>query len=261
MNFTPSRNFFNFLKISIYFWLCCIFIAAWAFLQLWCTGFSLSGFCCCRAWAQGHTGFSSCGSQAQKCRLNSCGEWTYLLLSMWDLPGLTSPALAGRSFTTEPPRKPLLLKFFVKKFTGIELIYNVLLVSGIQQSESILCVCVCINIISSLFKILFRDRSLSRVPCAMQCKCQPLSRVQLFVTPWTVARQAPLSMRFPRQEYCSGQTFSSPGDLPGPGIKPRFPALQADSLLSESPVWLLGNVKYCMASVICVILDSAALDI
>ena len=67
---------------------------------------------------------------------------------MWDLPGLgiepTLPALAGRSFTTEPPRKPLLLKFFVKKFIGIELIYNVVLVPGIQQSESIVFVCVCV---------------------------------------------------------------------------------------------------------------------
>ena len=40
------------------------------------------------------------------------------------------------------------------------------------------------------------------------------------VIPWTVARQASLSMGFPRQEYCSGLPFSSPGDLPNPGIKP-----------------------------------------
>ena len=41
-----------------------------------------------------------------------------------------------------------------------------------------------------------------------------------FVTPWTVARQAPLSMGFSRQEYWSGLPFPSPGDLPNPGIKP-----------------------------------------
>ena len=52
-----------------------------------------------------------------------------------------------------------------------------------------------------------------------------LSHIQLFATPWTVACQAPLSMRFPRQEYLSG--FPSPGDLPDPGIKPTSPALQA----------------------------------
>ena len=60
-----------------------------------------------------------------------------------------------------------------------------------------------------------------------------LSRVRLFVTPWTVAHQAPPSMGFPRQEYWSGLPFPLPGDLPDPGIKPRSPALQADSLLSE----------------------------
>ena len=56
-----------------------------------------------------------------------------------------------------------------------------------------------------------------------------------FVTPWTVARQAPLSMGFFRQEYWSGLAFSSPVDLPDPGIKPRSPALQADSLSFMPP--------------------------
>ena len=41
-----------------------------------------------------------------------------------------------------------------------------------------------------------------------------------FVTPWTIACQAPLSMRFPRQEYWSRLPFPSPGNLPNPGIKP-----------------------------------------
>ena len=57
----------------------------------------------------------------------------------------------------------------------------------------------------------------------------------VFATLWTVARQTPLSMKFSRQEYWSGLPFPSPGDLPDPGIEPRFPALQADSLLSEPP--------------------------
>ena len=51
-----------------------------------------------------------------------------------------------------------------------------------------------------------------------------LSHVQLFVTPWTVARQVPLSMEFSRQEYWSGLPFPSPGDLPNPGIEPASPA-------------------------------------
>ena len=56
-----------------------------------------------------------------------------------------------------------------------------------------------------------------------------LSHVQLFATSQTVAHQAPLSMGFPRQEYWSGLPFSSPGDLPDPGLEPRSPALQVDS--------------------------------
>ena len=46
--------------------------------------------------------------------------------------------------------------------------------------------------------------------------------------------QAPLSMGLSRKEYSSGLPFPPPGDLPDPGIKPRYPTLQADSLLSES---------------------------
>ena len=52
-----------------------------------------------------------------------------------------------------------------------------------------------------------------------------LSCVQLFVTPWTVAQQVPLSMGFLKQENWSGLPFPSPRDLPDPGIKPACPAL------------------------------------
>ena len=52
-----------------------------------------------------------------------------------------------------------------------------------------------------------------------------------FETPWTIAHQAPLPTGFPRQEYWSGLPFPSPGGLLGPGIEPRSPTLQADSLL------------------------------
>ena len=57
-----------------------------------------------------------------------------------------------------------------------------------------------------------------------------LTRVQLFVTPWTVAYQPPLSMRFSRQQYWSGLPFPSPADLPNPGIEPGSPALQTDAI-------------------------------
>ena len=51
----------------------------------------------------------------------------------------------------------------------------------------------------------------------------------------TVADQAPLSMEFSRQKYWNGLPFPPPGDLPNPGIEPRFPALQVDSSSSELP--------------------------
>ena len=62
-----------------------------------------------------------------------------------------------------------------------------------------------------------------------------LSHVRLFAAPWTEAYQTPLSMGFSRQEYWSGLPFPSPGDLPDPGIEPRSPTLQADTLTSEPP--------------------------
>ena len=58
---------------------------------------------------------------------------------------------------------------------------------------------------------------------------------RLFATPWTVAYQASLSMRFSRQEYWSGLPFPFPGNLPNPGIKPRSPTLQTDALTSAPP--------------------------
>ena len=58
-------------------------------------------------------------------------------------------------------------------------------------------------------------------------------RVRLFVIPWTVPCQAPLSMGFCRQEYWSGLRCPPPGDLPNPEIESGSPVLQADSLLTE----------------------------
>ena len=62
-----------------------------------------------------------------------------------------------------------------------------------------------------------------------------LSCVWLFVTPWTVAHEFPLSMGFSRQEYWSGLPCPPPGNLPDPGIEPKSPALRTDSLPSEPP--------------------------
>ena len=67
--------------------------------------------------------------------------------------------------------------------------------------------------------------------------CQAMEVTQQCLTlcdPMTIARQAPLSMEFSRQEYWSG-SFPFPGDLPNPGTELRSPALQADALTSEPP--------------------------
>ena len=69
----------------------------------------------------------------------------------------------------------------------------------------------------------------------VKVKVKSLSCVRLFVTPWTVAYQAPPSVGFSRQEYWSGLPFPSPGDLPHQGIKPGSPILQTDALTSEPP--------------------------
>ena len=71
-------------------------------------------------------------------------------------------------------------------------------------------------------------------------KVKSLSHVRLFVTPWTIAYQAPPSMGFSRQENWSGLPFPSPGDLPDPGIEPASPALQEYSL----PLSIIGMSKY-----------------
>ena len=60
-----------------------------------------------------------------------------------------------------------------------------------------------------------------------KAKCKSFRHVQLFVTPWTGAPQAPLSMEFSRQEYQNGLPFPSP-DLPNPGMEPGYLELQAN---------------------------------
>ena len=68
------------------------------------------------------------------------------------------------------------------------------------------------------------------------CVLSRSSRAQLFVNLWTIARQAPLSMEFSRQEYWHGLPCPSPGDLPDPGTEPQSsvaPTTQADFLLQN----------------------------
>ena len=63
------------------------------------------------------------------------------------------------------------------------------------------------------------------------------------MTLWTVARQALLSIGFPRHEYWMGLSFPSPRDRPHPGIELRSPSLQADSLPSEPREALKETVR------------------
>ena len=74
--------------------------------------------------------------------------------------------------------------------------------------------------------------------------CCVLSCEWLFVTPWTVACQASLSVGFCQQDYWSRLSFSPAGDLPDPGIKPRSPALQADLFTYWATRESLGRVSY-----------------
>ena len=56
-----------------------------------------------------------------------------------------------------------------------------------------------------------------------------------FANSWTVARQAPVSMRFSRQQYWSKLPFPSPGDLPDPAVEPTSPALAGGFFITEPP--------------------------
>ena len=73
-------------------------------------------------------------------------------------------------------------------------------------------------------------RNIEKNACA--CICSVMSDS---VTPQTVAHQAPLFMGLSRQEYWNGLPCPPPGNLPDPGIEPKSPALQVDSLPSEPP--------------------------
>ena len=94
------------------------------------------------------------------------------------------------------------------------------------------CVCVCV--------------------CVCVCELNCFSCVRLFVTPWTIACQTPLSMGFPRQECWSGLPFPPPGDLP-PGIESEYlmsPAL-AGRFFTTSATWEISTYKQAKRSPNC----------
>ena len=80
-------------------------------------------------------------------------------------------------------------------------------------------------------------------------KCLLLSCVWLFVTPWTTACQASLSMGLSRQQFWSGLPCPFSGHLPNPGIEPRSPALPSDSLPYEPP-GKPKNIEVCSLSLL-----------
>jgi len=97
--------------------------------------------------------------------------------------------------------------------------------------------CFCLFVCLHIFFI-SNKTSLSIYFKAILCLCMcVLIHVQLFGFPWTVTHQVPLSMGFPRQEYWSGLTFPSPGDLPKSGIEPvSFVSLaSADRIFTTVP--------------------------
>ena len=104
-------------------------------------------------------------------------------------------------------------------------------ISKLLEQPLFVCLCFCFFcLIFTLFEVEFEVKS------------------QLFATPWIVNRQAPLSMGFSRQEYWSGLPFSSPVDLPHPGIEPVSPEICVDSLPSEPPrkplIFTVFDVKF-----------------
>ena len=95
----------------------------------------------------------------------------------------------------------------------------------------------------SFLKCLFLSHPIPAFVCVCGICARSLSYVQLFEAPWTVAHQPPLPMGFSRQEYRSRLPFSSPGDLPDPGIEPISPAL-AGGFLSLSHLGILDLIMF-----------------
>ena len=129
------------------------------------------------------------------------------------------------------------------------LIYNVVLISAVQQSDSVIFIYIYMHYFLYSFLLglipghqiqvpVQNSRTLFIHPMHM-CMLSNFSRVQLFATLWTIAHQAPLSMGYPRQEYLGGLSCPPPGDLSNPGIEitsHESPAL-AGGFFTTSATW------------------------
>ena len=179
---------------------------------------------------------------------------------MWNLPGPgiepMSPTLAGGFLTTTPPGKSSALNSFLLHFFCYDSSPYIVSLYGVHWLSIFLSFSFGSSIwmlstsLSSntliLFSFSFPWSSLLLNLCVeffslliVLCMLSHLSHVWLFVTLWTVAHQALLSIGFSRQEYWSGLPCTPPGDLPDPVIKPEsltFPAL-ADRFFTTSATW------------------------
>ena len=94
----------------------------------------------------------------------------------------------------------------------------------------------CFKFSNKFLELVHNHCSISRCKeGAFKVMCVSCSIVSYSFQPLEYCLQGSISMGFSRQKYWSGQPFPSPGDLPNPGIKPRFPVLQVDSLLCQPP--------------------------
>ena len=154
-------------------------------------------------WATGNT-YRLCGNESSK-HQHSRGFWfvTRTLWRRWVWPGRQGYARWWKSYGAQEDH---LRRRFSKSWCQLNCEKNIFM-GGTKEV---------------LFQLV-----------VVKVKVKSLSRVRLFATLWTVAHQAPPSIGFSRQEYRSGVPFPSPGYLPDPGIEPRSPASQADTLTSE----------------------------
>ena len=142
-------------------------------------------------------------------------------------------------------------------YVEVQLIYNAVLVSGVQHSDSVIYIYIYLHSFSDSFPIYRVEFSVpySRslliiyfIHRQIDNAVDSVSRsvISDIATPWTVAHQTPLSMEFSRKEYWSGQPFPSPGESSPLRVEPGSPALQADSLLCELPGKPLFYIWQCV---------------
>jgi len=148
------------------------------------------------------------------------------------LEWLSVPESFGQS---DPPRKEI--RVLVSKTLPFVFVSGCIYTHTHTHTRKYTCVCIHTHIHTYTCLCIYTHTHAYTCLCVYVHKhyLHVLSRVQLFVTLWTVGRQASLSMEFSRQKYWSGKLFPFPGYLPNSGMKPRSPVLQADSLPSEPP--------------------------